>query len=118
MHPQLELLLELQDLQAQRRALQEEPLRDMEEAVFELRPVEALALLDEKISELVGRLEGSIQRRYVELTETQGRAVAPVLSGICYGCFVATPTAWSSEAGRNDTIGVCAHCGRFLYYVD
>ncbi len=118
MHPQLELLLELQDLSTQRRALQEEPLRDVEEAVFELRPAEALELLDDKISELVGRLEGPIQRRYVELAETQGRAVAPVLNGICYGCFVATPTAWSSEAGRNDSIGVCAYCGRFLYYVD
>jgi predicted nucleic acid-binding Zn-ribbon protein len=31
---------------------------------------------------------------------------------------VATPTAWSSEAGRNDSLGVCDHCGRFLYYVD
>ncbi|MBT8462948.1 MAG: hypothetical protein KJO44_10555 [Gemmatimonadetes bacterium] len=49
---------------------------------------------------------------------TLDRAVVPVLSGICYGCFVATPTAWSSEAGRNDSIGVCDHCGRFLYYVD
>ena len=34
MHPQLELLLELQDLHTQRRALHDEPLRDMEEAVF------------------------------------------------------------------------------------
>lgn len=118
MHPQLELLLELQDLHTQRRALKDEPLRDVEEALFELRPAEALSLLDDKIEELVGRLEPQIQRRYVELAETQGRAVAPVLNGICYGCFVATPTAWSSEASRNDTIGVCAHCGRFLYYVD
>lgn len=118
MHPQLELLLELQDLHTQRRALQEEPLRDVEEAVFELRPEEALELLDSKITELVGRLDATIQRRYTAFIETGGRAVVPVLNGICYGCFVATPTAWSSEAGRNDSIGRCAHCGRFLYYVD
>jgi len=118
MHPQLEILLELQDLQSQRRALHDEPLRDVEEAVFELRPAEALELLDAKISELAGRLDPPIERRYRDLASTLDRAVAPVLNGICYGCFVATPTAWSSEAGRNDSIGVCDHCGRFLYYVD
>ena len=118
MHPQLELLLELQDLQSQRRALEDDALREVEEAVFDLHPEEALELLDSKITELVGRLEPAIQRRYLEFSGNQGRAVAPVLSGICYGCYVATPTAWSSEAGRNDSIGVCAHCGRFLYYVD
>jgi len=118
MHPQLELLLELQDLHTQRRALHDEPLRDMEEAVFDLRPDEALVLLDSKITELIGRLDSGIQSRYLNIIETLGRAVVPVLNGICYGCFVATPTAWSSEAGRNESVGVCAHCGRFLYYVD
>jgi predicted nucleic acid-binding Zn-ribbon protein len=118
MHAQLELLLELQDLHMQRRALQEEPLQKFEEALFELRPLEALEILDAKITELAGRLEPAIQKRYLELVGSLDRAVAPVLNGICYGCFVATPTAWSSEAGRNEHIGVCAYCGRFLYYVD
>jgi len=118
MHPQLELLLELQDLHTQRRSLQEKPLRDMEEAVFDLRPEEALALLGDKIAELAGRLDPRIQRRYLDISATMDRAVAPVLNGICYGCFVATPTARSSEPGRNDSVGVCEHCGRFLYFVD
>jgi len=118
MHPQLELLLELQDLQTQWRALQNEPLREVEEAVFALRPEEARELLVSKITELSDRLDPGIQRRYFDLVATVDRAVAPVLNGICYGCFVATPTAWSTEAGRNDSIGVCDHCGRFLYYVD
>ena len=51
MHPQLEILLELQDLQSQRRSLQDDSLRDMEETVFDLKPAEALDLLDEKIVE-------------------------------------------------------------------
>jgi len=118
MHPQLELLLELQDLHTQWRALQDEPLREVEEAVFALRPEEARELLGSKITELSDRLDPEIRRRYLDLVATVDRAVAPVLSGICYGCFVATPTAWSSEACRNDSIGVCDHCGRFLYYVD
>ena len=118
MHPQLELLLELQDLHMQRRALQEEALMEFEEELFELRPAEAVELLDAKMTELVDRLEPAVRKRYLDLAATLDRAVAPVLNGICYGCFVATPTAWSSEAGRNEHIGVCAYCGRFLYYVD
>jgi len=118
MHPQLELLLELQDLHSQRRALTEDALQEVEATVFELHPSEALEILDAKITELAERLEPAIQRRYLDISDTLDRAVAPVLNGICYGCFVATPTAWSSEARRNDSIGVCDHCGRFLYYVD
>lgn len=118
MHSQLELLLELQDLQSQRHALAEEPLMDVEEEVFELRPAEALDTLDEKIEELQARLDPLIQRRYQAIVRTLDRAVVPVLNGICYGCFVATPTAWATGAGRNESISVCDHCGRFLYYVD
>lgn len=93
-------------------------MREVEEAVFELRPAEALELLDTKIEEIVDRLEPGIRRRYLDISGSLDRAVAPVLHGICYGCFVATPTAWASEAGRNEHIGVCDYCGRFLYYVD
>ena len=118
MHAQLELLLELQDLRTQRRALRDEPLKEMEEEVFELEPEEALELLDRKMAELKERLEPVVRKRYLDLEATLDRAVVPVLNGICYGCFVATPTAWASGAGRNDSISVCDYCGRFLYYVD
>lgn len=118
MHAQLELLLELQDLHTQRRALRDEPLKEMEEEVFELEPEEALELLDQKLAELKERLEPVVRKRYLDLEATLDRAVVPVLNGICYGCFVATPTAWASGAGRNDSISVCDYCGRFLYYVD
>jgi predicted nucleic acid-binding Zn-ribbon protein len=118
MHPQLEILLELQDLNSQRSALREEPLKRVEEEVFELKPAQALKLLDEKIAELAVRLDPMVGKRYQDIVGSLQRAVVPVLNGICYGCFVAIPTAWSSEAGRNDRITVCDHCGRFLYYVD
>lgn len=118
MHAQLELLLELQDLHTQRRALTDESMKQVEEDVFELHPDEALDLLDRKVLELRDCLEPAVRKRYAELVSTLDRAVAPVLNGICYGCFVATPTAWASGVGRNDTLSVCDHCGRFLYYVD
>ena len=118
MHPQLELLLELQDLQTQRQALATEGLKDVESEVFDLRPEDVLQILDTKIGELAGRLDDPVRSRYREMSASVGRAVAPVLNGVCYGCYVAVPTAWSSEFGRNDRVNVCSHCGRFLYYVD
>lgn len=118
MHPQLELLLELQDLNTQRQSLASDGLEGVEAEVFELRPEEALEILDAKIEELAGRLDAPVRSRFVDTSNSLGRAVAPVLNGICYGCFVAVPTAWSSEVSRNDRINVCDHCGRFLYYVD
>ncbi len=118
MHPQLELLLELQDLNAQRRSLATEDLKDVEAEVFDLKPEQALELLDQKIDELAARLEAPVRARFHEVSSSLGRAVAPVIGGVCYGCFVAVPTAWSSEVGRNERVNVCSYCGRFLYYTD
>jgi len=118
MHAQLETLLEIQDLKAQRESLDHPASRKVEERIFALEPGAALAVLDEKIEELQAGLEESVRSRYVSLDRNYERAVAPVLNGICYGCFVAVPTAWASEADRNRSLGVCDHCGRFLYYVD
>lgn len=120
MHPQLELLLELQDLRAQSRALAETKgkLRQVEEDVFDLTPDEARATLDAKIDELADTLEPGVRTRYRQIAGHLERVVVPVLNGVCYGCFVAAPTAWTSRADRNDEITSCSHCGRFLYYVD
>lgn len=118
MHAQLELLMELQDLRAQSRALAEESTRQVEEDVFELTPDEARVTLDAKIDELADELDPPVRARYRTLTGSMERVVVPVLNGVCYGCFVAAPTAWTSRTGPNEQITTCSHCGRFLYYVD
>lgn len=118
MHAQLEILLELQDLHGQERTLTHPAGRDVEARVFALEAEEALVILRQKIGEMALRLDPEIRGRYEELAHSVQRAVAPVINGICYGCFVAVPTAWSSAAGRNDRIRSCPSCGRFLYYVD
>lgn len=118
MHAQLEILMELQDLRAQSRALAEDPVRAVEQEVFALTPDEARETLGAKIEEVAGQLESSVRSRYDSIEGTLQRVVVPVINGVCYGCFVATPTAWSTRADRNDAITSCSHCGRFLYYVD
>lgn len=118
MHPQLELLLEIQDLKAQREGLDEESLRDVEAELFEIRIDEAVDRLEEKVRELEERLSPEVRRRYRKIVRRGPRPIVPVLNGICYGCFMAVPTAWASEAARNERIDVCEHCGRFLYHLD
>lgn len=119
MHPQLESLLEIQDLKAQRRELdQVSTERQFEEEIFHISIADAVAQLDEKIADMEAQLEPSVRNRYRRLAERQWRVVAPVIRGTCYGCFVSIPTAVASEAGRNEELRFCDSCGRFLYVVD
>ena len=119
MHAQLEILLEIQDLRAQKRALKEEGIREVESEVFEMRVEEALETIDEKVAQLEDRLEAPAATRYRRLGGPEGRrVVVPVVDGICYGCFMRVPTAWASDAERNEQLEVCDNCGRFLYHVD
>ncbi|HEX7117377.1 MAG TPA: C4-type zinc ribbon domain-containing protein [Longimicrobiales bacterium] len=116
MHPQLEILLQIQDLKAQRRDLTEaEHERQVEEEEFQIDADEAAQRIDEKVGELVGELEPAVRARYERIQKGRGRAVVPVINGICYGCFVSIPTALASDIRSNDEIRHCDHCGRFIY---
>jgi predicted nucleic acid-binding Zn-ribbon protein len=117
-HAQLELLLEIQDLRTQRHGMEDGTLADVESAVFAVKVDEAIAVLDEKVGELEGRLTEEIGDRYRRMIGKGMRTVSPVLNGICYGCFMAVATARASDAGRNSRVENCEHCGRFLYHVE
>lgn len=118
MHPQLETLLEIQDLKTQRRELQEAPSREVQEAVFGLGVDDALTQLDEKIDEMETSLPAQVLSRYRRMAGKHQRVVVPVIRGTCYGCFVSVPTALASDADRNQEIRSCQSCGRFLYLID
>lgn len=116
MHPQLEILLQIQDLKAQRQELAEfEAERRVEEEEFQVDIEGALERLDEKIAELENELEPAVRSRYERIAKGRGRAVVPVINGTCYGCFVSIPTAMTAEMIHNDEIRSCDNCGRFLY---
>lgn len=117
MHPQLEILLELQDLKAQMREMEEaaeESSREIESQVFKVEPEDAVAQLEEKIAEMEETLEPDVLRRYRLVSARRPRAVVPVLAGMCYGCFLDMPTSMSKT---NEEICWCEHCGSFLYFV-
>jgi uncharacterized protein len=117
MHPQLEILLQLQDLNSQRRELTEHD-REVEEQEFNINIDDAIGQLDARIDELKQELPRPIQGRLARFDQQAGaRAVVPVINGICYGCFSALPTAMMTDLMKNDRVNHCEHCGRFLYVV-
>lgn len=119
MNSQLEALLEIQDLKAQRRELNSASAgRQVEEEVFNISVEDALGHLDEKIEEMENALPPPVRGRYARISARYDRPVVPVIRGTCYGCFVSIPTAVASDAGRNAELLHCDHCGRFLYVVD
>ena len=119
MNSQLELLLEIQDLKSQKRELEElSEEREVEEGVFAMKVDDALQDLTSKIEEMEAALDPRVQSRYRRLAGRRGRAVGPVIKGICYGCFVSVPTALASDADRNEELRFCESCGRFLYLID
>lgn len=118
MHPQLETLLEIQDLKTQRRELEEAQSREVQETVFGLSADQALGQLDEKITELEDGLPVQVRNRYLRVAAKHPRVVVPVIRGTCYGCFVQVPTALASDAERNAEVRSCQNCGRFLYLID
>lgn len=117
MHPQLEILLQIQDLRLQQRELAEAG-RDVEEQEFNINVDKALDTLNEKIADLENELEPNIRQRYERISTGRGRPVVPVINGICYGCFVSIPTALASDVLYNEQLRHCDNCGRFLYRID
>ena len=118
MHPQLEILLQIQDLKAQRRELtQGDAGSQVQEEEFGLDIDQAVAQLDEKISAVEGELDPQTRSRYNRLASSLARVVVPAINETCYGCFVAVPTAVASDPAERGSLNTCAHCGRFLYFM-
>lgn len=118
MDAQLELLLQIQDLKTQRRALTDADAgRDVEIEQFNVDVADAVADLDRTIAEMEDQLSPLIGNRYHQIARGRGRAVVPVINGICYGCFVSIPTAVAADVASNEEVQQCDNCGRFLYVI-
>ena len=117
MHPQLEILLQIQDLRTQRARLasQEGQERALQTEEFSIDVDRAIDTLDEKIGEMEDELEPAIRVRYDRIGSNRERVVAPVIRGTCYACFVSIPTAQGESADQNRMLRNCENCGRFIY---
>lgn len=115
LHPELEILLEIQDLQTLRRDIA------AEEYAAAGIPVDVEAFterLTERIAEREAQLSPRTQSLYRRIAKRHERVVAPVLNGVCYGCFVHVPTSKGRDQERNAGLRSCESCGRFIYYAD
>ena len=118
MNAQLETLLQIQDLKAQRREIQEpEGGRQVQEVEFGLDIEAAVRALEEKIGELEADLDPAVRQRYDRIRKAGGRVVVPAINGTCYGCFVSVATAVASDPAERSRLRTCESCGRFLYFV-
>jgi len=116
MHRQLELLIMLHDVDLLLKESQDaDASRELKKIGFKMgKPTEKISLARQKLLE---ELDNDIVERYKRLVKRYDRAVAPVLDGICYGCYQVMPTALATDRDKNKKVFLCPNCGRFLYWI-
>ena len=111
MHPQLQLLVALQDMDGM--------IKETEEAGEELEGLGfthgGLEDLKKAREELVSQVDPTLIGYYRRLTGRFGHAVVPVVSNLCTGCFANIPSSFVSKVNLNK-IQKCESCGRLLYW--
>ena len=111
MHPQLQLLVALQDM--------EEMIRDVTEQGEELEGMGfsqgGLDNLKSARDELAGKVDPRHMSWYRRLTGKFGHAVVPVVNNLCTGCFANIPSSFVSKTNEN-RVQRCESCGRILYW--
>jgi predicted nucleic acid-binding Zn-ribbon protein len=117
MHRQLELLIMLHDVDLLLKESQDaNTSKKLRKIGFKTaKAAEKIALARQK---LLDELDKEYVDRYERLMTRYDRALAPVLDGICYGCYQVMPTAVATDKDRNREIRLCPNCGRFLYWIE
>jgi predicted nucleic acid-binding Zn-ribbon protein len=111
MHPQMQLLVALQDM--------DEMLRETETQGEELEGLGfshgGLENLKKAREELASQIDPSHASWYRRLTGRYGHAVVPVVNNLCTGCFANIPSQFVSKTNVNK-VQKCESCGRLLYW--
>ncbi|MBN1348865.1 hypothetical protein JXJ21_05605 [candidate division KSB1 bacterium] len=100
-------------------------LQDLDMMISELAEVEQLGFdvhgkqnLTDAREELTSKISRPLLYKYEKLRKRYKRAIVPVKSDVCLGCFMRLPTSLSVR-GREDTkIYECEGCGRILYWLE
>ena len=115
LNPELEILLEIQDLQTLRRDVAKP---DAATAGLAEGAEARAARLEARIIEREQSLSPRVLATYQRVARRHERVVVPVLNGVCYGCFVHVATSRGHDTDRRAELQNCESCGRFLYYAD
>jgi predicted nucleic acid-binding Zn-ribbon protein len=111
MHPQLQLLVALQDMDEMIRETEEQG-EEFEGLGFKHGGLDDLKKAREELST---QIEPSLRSWYRRLTGKFGHAVVPVVSNLCTGCFANIPSSFVSKTHVNK-VQKCESCGRLLYW--
>ena len=111
MHPQLQLLVALQDMDEMLRETEEQG-EEFEGLGFKHGGLEDLRKAREDVA---GQIEPRLMSWYKHLTGRFGHAVVPVVNNLCTGCFNNIPSSFVSVTHANK-VQKCESCGRILYW--
>ena len=111
-HPQLELLVTLHDLELMIREATDEAPKQKAMGF----KIESQEHLNKALAEIEKEVDPAILKQYHQLKARYGRPVVPVVSGICCGCYIMIPTAQATNTKKNEFVLTCGNCGRFLYW--
>lgn len=105
MSPNLQLLLQLDELALLRKGL---------ELVGPSGEDSGFGDLDERIDKLRRRLPGRVLSLYDRLARQYPDVVTVIADGVCQGCQSAVSTRLAALVGRSKEILQCEHCGRLV----
>ncbi len=110
---QLLLLVALQDLDTMIREFEDKTHADKLTAMgFKLEGNEDIQKARQELAETIDK---PMLNRYERIAKRLGRAVVPITSNICLGCFSVIPTSYTSVENR-EKILQCENCGRMFYW--
>jgi predicted nucleic acid-binding Zn-ribbon protein len=78
-----------------------------------------LAQLEKEIEKISAQAEPELLRRYRLVKEqTRGVAIAAVHHAVCQGCNLNIPPQMFNELQRFETLTMCPHCQRIIYWAE
>ncbi|HID32390.1 MAG TPA: hypothetical protein EYP24_03325 [bacterium (Candidatus Stahlbacteria)] len=111
---EIEYLIMLHDLDLLLKELgTPESRKSFQSIGFKIKdPQKGLTKAREKLAKKIPK---PLLDRYERIQKRYDRALAPVIGGICYGCFIRLPLEMSS---KREEIQTCPNCGRIIYWLD
>jgi predicted nucleic acid-binding Zn-ribbon protein len=123
----LEKMSRLDDLRAERKALEAQQGKNEEEyrafqGEVEREVTAVQAEIDRRLAEreqMVSTIDGDAVRQYERILEKrEDGAIAAVSAEVCQGCFTRIPPQWINLLQIDRDLVSCPSCGRILYLED
>jgi len=78
-----------------------------------------LARLETDIEKISQQIEPEMLKKYrLVKDQTRGVAIAAVHNAVCQGCNLNIPSQMYNELQRNETLTMCPHCQRIIYWAE